>query len=68
MCVMAFSADLEYWGVDEYDLELCCQNKFNTRKARSTKGRGRPYVTPGNKFHKGTFIQYVRKRTYAREV
>ena len=38
MCVMAFSADLEYWGVDEYDLELCCQNKFNTRKARSAKG------------------------------
>ena len=34
MCVMAFSADLEYWGVDEYDLELCCQNKFNTRKGR----------------------------------
>ena len=54
MCVMAFSADLEYWGVDEYDLELCCQNKFNTRKASST------YVAPGNKFHKGTSIQYVR--------
>ena len=53
MCVMAFSADLEYWGVDEYDLELCCQNKFNTRKGSST------YVAPGNKFHKGTSIQYV---------
>ena len=40
MCVMAFSADLEYWGVDEYDLELCCQNKFNTRK-----GRDHPHMT-----------------------
>ncbi len=32
MCVLAFSGDLEYWGVDELYLELCCQNKFNTRK------------------------------------
>ena len=32
MCVLAFSDDLEYWGVDELYLESCCQNKFNTRK------------------------------------
>jgi potassium voltage-gated channel Shab-related subfamily B protein 1 len=32
MCVMAFSSDLEYWGIDEIYLETCCQNKFNIRK------------------------------------
>ena len=32
MCVMAFTDDLDYWGIDEVYLESCCQNKFNTRK------------------------------------
>lgn len=32
MCVMAFGEDLEYWGIDEIYLEMCCQNKFNLRK------------------------------------
>ncbi len=32
MCVLAFSDDMEYWGIDELYLELCCQNKYNTRK------------------------------------
>ncbi len=32
MCVMAFSDDMDYWGIDEVYLESCCQNKFNTRK------------------------------------
>ncbi len=32
MCVMAFSDDLDFWGIDEVYLESCCQNKFNTRK------------------------------------
>ena len=38
MCVMAFSADLEYWRIDEYDLERCCQNKYNTRKEHGACG------------------------------
>ncbi len=32
MCVMAFSEDLEYWGIDDLFLESCCQGKFNTRR------------------------------------
>eukprot|EP00095_Tigriopus_kingsejongensis_P008004 maker-scaffold269_size230758-snap-gene-1.29 protein:Tk08004 transcript:maker-scaffold269_size230758-snap-gene-1.29-mRNA-1 annotation:"voltage-gated channel " len=32
MCVMAFTDDLDYWGIDEVYLETCCQNKYNTRK------------------------------------
>ncbi|XP_071750280.1 potassium voltage-gated channel protein Shab [Lepeophtheirus salmonis] len=29
---MAFSEDLDYWGIDEVYFESCCQNKFNARK------------------------------------
>ena len=32
MCVMAISDDLDYWGIDEVYLEMCCVNKFNIRK------------------------------------
>ena len=32
MCIIAFSDDLQYWGISELWLESCCQNKFMVRK------------------------------------
>lgn len=43
MCVMAFADDLHYWGIDDLNLESCCQvgqGKGACRGPPSGRGRG----------------------------
>ena len=37
MCPLAFSQELEYWGINESALDGCCLDKFNLRKDRALK-------------------------------
>ena len=33
MCVLAFQADLEFWGIDDSILESCCREKYERKLA-----------------------------------
>lgn len=32
VCIMSYSDELEFWGIEEYYLEQCCLNKYNHRR------------------------------------
>ena len=32
LCVLDFAEDLEFWMIKEINLEICCVDKFNTRR------------------------------------
>ena len=32
LCVMNFAKDLDFWLIKEINLEICCVDKFNTRR------------------------------------
>lgn len=32
LCVMSFKDDLEYWEIEDYNLESCCQQRYHQRR------------------------------------
>lgn len=32
LCVMAFKEDLDYWEIDDYNLDSCCQQRYHQRR------------------------------------
>lgn len=32
LCVMAFKDDLDYWEIDDYNLDSCCQQRYHQRR------------------------------------
>ena len=32
VCILDYAEELRYWGIRELNLEICCIDKFNTRR------------------------------------
>jgi potassium voltage-gated channel Shab-related subfamily B protein 1 len=32
ICVLSFQEDLDYWGIQEYQFQVCCLNKYQQKK------------------------------------
>ena len=66
LCVLDFAEDLEFWMIKEINLEICCVDKFNTRrdhilaeveKAKHLQQTAEEVVED---FGDGYFVQYQR--------
>ena len=66
LCVLDFAEDLEFWMIKEINLEICCVDKFNTRrdhilaeieKAKHLQQTSEEVVED---FGDGYFVQYQR--------
>lgn len=65
MCVLSFSDDLEYWGVDELYLEPCCQQRYYQRKElvfeEIRKEQESLIQRDEEEFGTGTCVEYQKK-------
>ena len=65
ICVLDFADDLEFWMIKEINLEICCVDKFNTRRdhilAEVEKAKHiQQEVEVEEDFGDGYFVQYQR--------
>ena len=66
LCVLDFAEDLEFWMIKEINLEICCVDKFNTRRdhilAEVEKAKHLQQTTEEvvEDFGDGYFVQYQR--------
>ena len=66
LCVLDFAEDLEFWMIKEINLEICCVDKFNTRRdhilAEVEKAKHLQQTTEEvvEDFGEGYFVQYQR--------
>ena len=65
VCCLEFAEDLEFWMIKEINLEICCIDKFNTRKEhiiaeveKETKDTSEVEVVED--FGEGYFVPYQR--------
>lgn len=64
ICVLDFAEDLEFWMIKEINLEICCVDKFNTRRdhilaeVEKAKRLQEVEVEVEEDFGDGYFVQY----------
>ena len=69
LCVLDFAEDLEFWMIKEINLEICCVDKFNTRRdhilAEVEKAKHIQQTTEEvvEDFGDGYFVQYQRSES-----
>ena len=65
VCTLEFAQDLEFWMIKEINLEICCIDKFNTRKEHimaevEKENKDTTEVEVVEDFGEGYFVPYQR--------
>ena len=63
VCILGYAEDLQFWMIKELNLEICCIDKFNTRKEHVIAEAAKETQTMGEEeeeedFGDGYFVKY----------